>query len=67
MSTSKDSTNIALQTCFGIAGILSLIIALLGLHYKDSLGCVLCRRLRGRQAPGTRLADRTLSSYIHRP
>jgi hypothetical protein len=54
MSDTKQSTNIALQLCFGIVGLIGVLVTLAGLHYTDSLGCVLCRRWRRRQhAEGT--------------
>jgi hypothetical protein len=45
-SASKDSTNAALQVCFGVIGIVGVVITLAGLHYTDSLGCILCKRMR---------------------
>ncbi|EUC43061.1 hypothetical protein COCMIDRAFT_48734, partial [Bipolaris oryzae ATCC 44560] len=47
MSNKHDSEiNATLQIIFGAAGILSVIVALLGLHHQDALVFVLYRRLR---------------------
>ena len=46
--TSEGPTSVALQILFGVAGIFSVAVALFGLHYRDSLGLVLYRRLRSR-------------------
>lgn len=43
MSSSSNSTEVALQICFGIFSIVGIIVALAGLHHRDSLGCVLFR------------------------
>jgi len=49
MASPNDSTvNISLQILFGIAAIFSVIVALFGLHYRDSLGFVLYRQFRNR-------------------
>ena len=46
--TSEGPISVALQILFGVAGILGVAVALFGLHYRDSLGLVLYRRLRSR-------------------
>jgi hypothetical protein len=45
MSTTQDTNNI-LQLSFGTLAFFSIIVTLAGLHYHDSLGCVLLRRWR---------------------
>lgn len=45
------SADITLQLCFGIVAIIGILVALAGLHHRDSLGCVLCRRCHRRRAP----------------
>jgi hypothetical protein len=40
----SSSTDLALQVCFGVFGILSTIATLASLHHRDSLGCILLRR-----------------------
>ncbi|KAI0574259.1 hypothetical protein PtrSN002B_011018 [Pyrenophora tritici-repentis] len=49
MSNAEKSTELALQVFFGIFGVIGTIATLAGLHRHDSLGCVLVRRMRGRQ------------------
>lgn len=44
MTDTNDSLKIKLQICFGIFGIVSTVIALASLHYRDSLGCILFNR-----------------------
>lgn len=47
MSKEHDSAiNATLQIIFGVASILSMIVALLGLYHQDALVFVLYRRLR---------------------
>ena len=46
MSEPNPSADITLQICFGIFGIVGILVALAGLHHRDSLGCMLCRRFR---------------------
>jgi len=46
MPNTNDSTELGLQICFGVFGVLSTLGTLAGLHHHDSLGCVLIRRLR---------------------
>ncbi|KAF1940864.1 hypothetical protein EJ02DRAFT_494062 [Clathrospora elynae] len=41
MSNTSNSTELALQICFGVFGIMGTIATLAGLHHRDSLGCVL--------------------------
>jgi hypothetical protein len=54
MTSLGDSTSVvALQILFGFVGISSVIVALFGLHYRDSLGFVLYRRFRRRSAECT--------------
>ncbi|KAH7085042.1 hypothetical protein BKA63DRAFT_485037 [Paraphoma chrysanthemicola] len=45
MSTTSKSSDL-LQVLFGIIGIVSILVALAGLHHRDSLACVLLRRVR---------------------
>lgn len=54
MSTKHDGMiSAALQIIFGVAGVLSVIVALFGLHHQDSLIFVLCRRLRNDRVEST--------------
>jgi len=39
-----SNTELALQICFGIFGMLGTIATLASLHHRDSLGCILIRR-----------------------
>jgi hypothetical protein len=38
-----------LEICVGITGIVAILVAIAGLHYRDSIGCVLFRSLRRRR------------------
>lgn len=46
MASSSSNTEIALQICFGVFGIVGIVVALAGLHYRDSLCCVVFQRRR---------------------
>ncbi|KNG52343.1 hypothetical protein DDE82_000551 [Stemphylium lycopersici] len=49
MSNTYSPTELGLQICFGIFGVLSTIATIASLHRHDSLGCVLLRHMmRGR-------------------
>jgi hypothetical protein len=45
-TASKDSTNVALQVCFGAVAIVAILVGLAGWNYRDSLGIVVYRRYR---------------------
>ncbi|KAH7380014.1 hypothetical protein BKA66DRAFT_571096 [Pyrenochaeta sp. MPI-SDFR-AT-0127] len=44
MTDTKSTAEIALQILFGVIGILGVAVALAGIHYRDSIGCVILRR-----------------------
>jgi hypothetical protein len=46
MSNTNNSTELTLQVYFGMFGVFGTVIALAGLHHRDSLGCVLIRNIR---------------------
>ena len=46
MASPSSNTEIALQLCFGIFSVVGIIVALAGLHYRDSLCCVVFHRRR---------------------
>jgi len=52
-SPNESTVNISLQILFGIAAIFSVVVALFGLHHRDSIGFVLYRRLRSRHTECT--------------
>ncbi|EUC33632.1 hypothetical protein COCCADRAFT_46536, partial [Bipolaris zeicola 26-R-13] len=63
MSTKHDGMiSAALQIIFGVAGVLSVIVALFGLHHQDSLIFVLCRRLRNDRVETTYEMDEETGS-----
>lgn len=57
MADSKSSAELALQICFGAFGILGVFIALAGIHYRDSVGCVFFRRRKRPRSQGMSSAD----------
>ncbi|XP_014560792.1 hypothetical protein COCVIDRAFT_60249, partial [Bipolaris victoriae FI3] len=63
MSTKHaDTISAALQIIFGVAGILSVVVALFSLHHRDSLIFVLCRRLRNDRVETTYEMDEETGS-----
>jgi hypothetical protein len=47
MSDDNESIKLALQITFGIFGVLGTLMTLASIHHRDSIGCVMVRRLRG--------------------
>ncbi|KAH7094678.1 hypothetical protein FB567DRAFT_9825 [Paraphoma chrysanthemicola] len=62
MPSSSGSTEFALQICFGVFGIISTIATLASLHHRESLGCILIRRLSFPRPLGTNHHDDLESS-----
>jgi hypothetical protein len=46
MASSNNNTAITLQICFGVFSALGILVGLAGLHYRDSLCCVVFHRQR---------------------
>lgn len=59
MSTleSSSSENFVLQISFGVFAVLSVVSTVLGFHSRDSLCCILYRRLAGRRTDCTYFKD----------
>ena len=61
----SSSADITLQVCFGIFGVIGLLVAIAGIHHRDSLGCVLFRRLRRQRTRIECLYTRSFTKLLH--
>lgn len=43
--SSSNEPSIALRVCFGTFGVISVIVTVVSFHYREAIGCELCRRL----------------------
>ena len=79
MSSSSSKAEIALQICFGLFSIIGIVVAIAGIHHRDSLASILLRNKRSGSSSScmgqlwlnktwlTQLVDHNLPSRVVTP